>query len=430
MRSMRRFRALSALAIAVAVLAACGGSAPTTSQGPSGPLIISAFSPFTGTDPGYGPEQAAGCWAAAKTVNDAGGVLGHKLECINTDSKGDPADAIPAVEQLLATTPNLVGMVGPSSDEASATVPIINRQGIPMDAATGQGIFDTTTDKYFWRITPPDDANGYAMAVYAAKKGYTRAALVFGTDIASQGATPTLISGFQKLGGTVVINEKISLDQASYQTEVSRLLAAQPQVIFMETDPQSASTYLKNLLQIHGGLLPIIGTGATTDPPFIQAVEGAIGVTALEQYFVSATPSAPTSGPAWTTYNTALLASAAKVPMPSQWSQDPFSMAAYDGVVMYALAMNAAHSTDPHVFNSDILGVTTAMNGAVVVNSYADGLRALKAGKHIQYLGATGPIVFDQHHNSPGEFDVVRYTSPTQQQILVTILPQQIAQLK
>ena len=105
-------------------------------------------------------------------------------------------------------------------------------------------------------------------------------------------------------------------------------------------------------------------------------------------------------------------------------------MAAYDGVVMYALAMNAAHSTDPHVFNSSILGVTTAMNGAVVVNSYADGLRALKAGKHIQYLGATGPIVFDQHHNSPGEFDVVKYTSPTQQQIVVTILPQQIAQLK
>lgn len=433
MHAVCRFRVFVAVAIAGPVVAGCGGStsgSPAANTGPAGDLVVAAFSPFTGTDPGYGPEQAAGCWAAVKTINDAGGVLGHKMSCVNSDSKGDPADAIPAVQQLLATTPNLVGMVGPSSDEASATVPIINRQGIPMDAATGQGVFDHTSDKYFWRITPPDDANGYAMAAYAGQKGYKRAALVFGTDIASQGATPTLISGFQKLGGTVVINEKLSLDQASYQTEVGKLLDAQPQVIFLETDPQTASTYLKSLLQQHGGLLPIIGTGATTDPPFIQAIEGAIGVPAVEQSFVSVTPSAPTAGPAWSTYHTALLASAANVPKPDQWSQDPFSMAAYDGVVMFALAMVAAHSTDPHVFNGAIFGVTTKAQGSAVVTSFDAGAHALAQRKHVQYQGATGPIVFDQSHNSPGEFNVVNFTSPSQQQVLTTILPDQIARLK
>ena len=87
----------------------------------------------------------------------------------------------------------------------------------------------------------------------------------------------------------MVINEKISLDQASYQTEVGKLLDAQPQVIFLETDPQTAATYLKNLVQQHGSLLPIVGTGATTDPPFIQAIEGAVGVPAIEQAFASVT---------------------------------------------------------------------------------------------------------------------------------------------
>ena len=108
MSVVTRLRSLASLFVLAMLVASCGG-AGTSSSSSGGDLVIAAFSPFTGTDPGYGPEQAAGCWAAVRSINDAGGVLGHKMTCVNSDSKGDPADAIPAVQQLSGHHPKSCG---------------------------------------------------------------------------------------------------------------------------------------------------------------------------------------------------------------------------------------------------------------------------------------------------------------------------------
>ena len=94
-----------------------------------------------------------------------------------------------------------------------------------MFADTGQAVFDQSTFKYFYRITPPDDAVGYAMAVYAHKKGYPAAAGRVRQRHQLAGIAPTVVSGFQKLGGKIVVVQKIPLDQSSYRTEVSALIA-------------------------------------------------------------------------------------------------------------------------------------------------------------------------------------------------------------
>src|SRR5262249_53744805 len=148
---------------------------------------------------------------AIQAINKAGGVLGHKLVWKNVDSRGDPADAVPAAERLIANTPNLVEINGPTSLEASATVPIFNRAGITMFAVTGQAEFNNSTYQYFWRNTPPDSADGVAIGYYARNiKHYSKAALVFGTDIASQGAVPGASKTFTGLGGKIVASEYLA----------------------------------------------------------------------------------------------------------------------------------------------------------------------------------------------------------------------------
>jgi len=93
-------------------------------------------------------------------------------------------------------------------------------------------------------------------------------------------------------------------------------------VIFTEADPQTDAAYLSQLQQLHG-LIPVVGTEPTVQPPWAKAVGGAIGKDNLAKYFVGAQPYSASQGPAWQVYNTALLASGATVPQPSQWSQDP-----------------------------------------------------------------------------------------------------------
>jgi ABC-type branched-subunit amino acid transport system substrate-binding protein len=336
-------------------------------------------------------------------------VLGHKIACMAVDTQGNPSYAVTAAAKALSTTPHVLGVLGPSSDEADVTAPLINAAKVPMFADTGEASFDHNKLPYFWRLVPGDDVRGYAMALYAKSKGYLRAAAVFGNDEGSQIGVPTLLRGYSEVGGQMVVDQKITLGLTSYQSQVQALIAARPQVIFTETSPQANAIYLAELQQL-GHLIPVIGTDVTIQPSWFNAMAGSIGKPALTKYFFAEQPYAPASGAGWQVYNKDLRASSS-VSKPAQWSTDSYSMTYYDSVLLMALAATATKSTNPAVWNATIPALTTASPGAETVHSYAEGVAALKAGKKIDYVGATGIIAFNQWHNSGGGFEIGAYQS-------------------
>ena len=411
---MRRFRFGASALVLVLAAAACtsdsdsgGGNGSSQDQGD---LVAAAFSPFTGPNAPFGPEMMAGCVPAAKTINDSGGILGSNLTCEAVDSEGDPAAAVPAATNLIATTSNLFGVIGPTSNELEATAPLFNEAEIPMFSPSGLVSFNNTDLEYFYRLIPSDDIKGYVLAYWADQEGYTTGAAVFGNDAGSQSNVPTLLDGYQKLGDDMVINMSLAQDQTSYRTEVAKVVAADPDVIFTEASPQTSSTFLAELQQ-QAGLIPIIGTDVTLQPPWLKAVAGAVGED-MDTFYTGEQPYAAASGPAWEVFNEALLASANDVPDPEQWSADPYSMVYYDSVVIMALAATAADSVDPAVYNPFIVQVTDPSPDATVVHSYADGVEALENGETIRYEGAGGKVVFNDFHNNIGvTFEFSTYQS-------------------
>jgi branched-chain amino acid transport system substrate-binding protein len=416
----------AAVVLTVSVTAACSSAQPGAVKNST--LTVAAFNPFTGSDASFGPEMMAGCEAAATAINAAGGVLTDEVACMSVDTQGAPDAAVTAGAKMLATTSHLFGALGPSSDEADATAPLINAGKVPMFADTGESSFDHNKLPYFWRIVPADDERGYAMALYAKQKGYLRAAAVFGNDVGSQIGVPTLLKAYSELGGQMVLNQKIVLGQTSYQSQVEQLIAAKPQVIFTETSPQANATYLAELQQL-GHLIPVVGTDVTIQSSWFTAMAGSIGKPALSKYFVAESPYAPASGFAWQLFNKDLLASASSVPNPAQWSTDSYTMGYYDSVIVMALAATLTKSTSPAVWNAFIPAVTTASPGAVVVHSYADGIAALHAGKKIDYVGAAGVIDFNQWHNSSGGFEIAAYQQNGSLSLVDSITAAQLAPL-
>jgi ABC-type branched-subunit amino acid transport system substrate-binding protein len=146
----------------------------------------------------------------------------------------------------------------------------------------------------------------------------------------------------------------------------------------------------------------------TIQPSWFTAMAGAIGKSALSQYFVAEQPYAPPSGAGWQVFNKNLLA-LRSVPKPAQWSTDSYTMTDYDSVIVMALAATAAKSTSPAVWNASIPAVTTPSSRAMVVHSFAAGVAALHAGKKIDYVGAAGVIDFNRWHNSGGGFEIAAY---------------------
>jgi ABC-type branched-subunit amino acid transport system substrate-binding protein len=348
--------------------------------------------------------------AAAKVVNDSGGVLGHQLRCQAVNDTGDPADAVPAANRMLTSISNLVSLVGPGG-VSPAVVPIFTAAHIPMFSIAGNPQYDLNTDPWYYRLVPSDSVTGRVMAYWGSTHvGNVPAASVF-TSVSAQTVPAPLAAEYQKLGGHIVKSVILAPGQSSYRTEAEQVLAAHPKVIFTETDPQTAATFFSELLQLSGSLPPVIGDEADTYSPWVKAV---LPVVSHKLSLVAVTQTAPGSSPGYLQFKNALLASGAVVKNPAQYSTGPFTIADYDGVIITALAINAAHSTDPLKFRPYITSVTgLVQSGDTVVHTYTEGVAALKSGKTIRYSGAGGQISFNAHHNAATPFGGLKLNAAT-----------------
>lgn len=401
-RTRRQGRAvLASLAVGALALSACSSSAGGSSGSAAGgsTLSLMAFDPFSGSDASYGPLALSGCYPAVHLINNAGGVLGHKLNCATSDSLGDPQDAVPAANAVIAHKDSVVGILGPSSDEILSTIHIFEQGQLPSFVMSGDAQFDQQTNPYFWRLVPPDADEGYAMAAWAKQKGFTRAAAVFASGSQAQADGPASKSGFKALGGQLVADESITPGQPSYSTEAANVAASHPQVLFYDAGASESATFLAELKQQMGTLPPTYVVETEEEPGWIKAVSGAIGAASLSSFtaFEAATPSS--TQPGWQTFSKALKATQSQVSDYAQYLHDPFTLSFYDASNLVALAMLQANSTTPSTFDTDILGLTQPGSGKVVVHDFASGAAAIKAGKTIQYVGALGPIVLDKYHN-------------------------------
>lgn len=433
MRGFEPYKVVSALG-AIVVLAACGGSTPSSGGGlGSGDLLVGVIAPFTGVDAGLGPAYYAACLAAAPSINNNGGVGGRQVKCQQFDTRGEPADAVPAANQMIASNSNLMAVVGCTSDEAATVAPIIDRAHIPMFCMTGQTEFNKTPLKYFHRLVPADIYDAYAMvgdALYGPGHApYKKAALVFGNDIGSQAFVQPATNAFTKLGGTIAINQPITLGAPSYRTEVAAMLATHPDVIFTEA-LGSAGTYLKEVKTQNGGqMIPFIGTSATIDPTWFQQVKDAIGVDDLVKYYAGVDLGYSFSGPAYNEFQTNLNAAASTFADAPKYKQRGSTLHLYDGIIMTALAMLETNSSDPTVYNPKIIEIANGTSGATVVNTYKDGAAAIKAGKTVRFVGAGGENTFDQYNNSVSGYIWVNYDAQGNEVKVGQMTPQQTEQI-
>lgn len=412
--------AIAAAGLAAAGLAACGSSTSSSASGGTGAasgstLTVADLAPFSGPDAALGPTYLVSCDGATQTINNAGGVLGHKLACKAVDTRGDPADAVPATRQMLATTPNLALVIGVTSDEAASVVPILNQAGKVVFGMTGQSEFDSVHYQYFYRLVPPDLEESYAMIAIAQQLGYRKIALAFGNDIGSQTFIQPAVSAIAKAGMTLVANETLDLSASTFRTEAAKIVAAHPDVILTEALGTTDATFLSEVKQLDGGkMIPVIGTSACISPDWYKSVAAAIGASTLASSFHADNLVTETSGPSYTPFYNAIMSEKGKVGSSGNFATyltAPGAVHLYDGINLAALAMVEAKSTVPSVYAPYIEKIGDGTAGAVTVYSFAQGAAALKQGKAIRYEGPGGPTSFDSFHDSTGIFQIDSYGS-------------------
>lgn len=370
-----------------------GGGSGSGTSGQTGPLTLTVAAPFSGNESFIGPRFLNGVKVAVKQINQDGGVLGHKFRVVTTDTAGDPVDAVPAITQNISTT-HPVAMIGPSSLTITSVDHTLNQDKLVDVTLGGTTQLDKMNFKYIFRTTPSDSQMGVAMAYYGIHKGYKKAALVFGSNSSAQTLVAPVANTLKKHATKVVQNIKIVPDQSSYRSEIERILKSKPDVLFIQFDPQTASTFFSEWQQLGGGKVPVIGSDVTSSSDFIKAIGSKEAANVLTSIRGSTA-----GGKAATQY-----ASFYK----KMYGKQPIALSnnAYDAVNMIALSMLEAKSTK----SSDYVSYMTqvADKPGTKVYDFKSAETAIKAGKKINYEGATGPDDFNQYHNVTGAFQAVQ----------------------
>lgn len=400
---------LTVVATVSLLLSACGGSAGTD----TGPITVGELFPMTGREPFVGQWFLHGAKVGIADINANGGCDGHQINAKLADTGGDAVDAVTALKQLQLSNPAFI--LGPSSLEIEGVINTFDPNKLPDFVEGGTTQLDHMNNQYVWRTTPSDSTLAIGMAYYAIQKGYTHVGVFFESTSNAAGIVDPLTKAFTNHGGTVTDQELVTPHQSSYRSEVQKLFAGNPQAIFMQTDPQTASTFFADVQQLGHMNVPFILTDAGADINMAKAM-GLANASKL----MTGMNGSPPAGPAWQ-YFVAQYQKVWGTNQPVALSQNT-----YDSVVIACLAMTAANSTDPTVWNNYVKKVAEG-NGTVVTN-YAAGVAALKKGQSINYNGASGLDDYNQYHNVAGAWDIVQW-DPTGANLstVMTVSEQQIA---
>ncbi len=381
---------LTAVATVSLLLSACG----TTSGADTGPITVGELFPMTGREPFVGQWFLHGAKVGIADINANGGCGGHQINAQLADTGGDAVDAVTALKQLQLSNPTFI--LGPSSLEIEGVINQFDPAHLPDFVEGGTTQLDHMTNQYVYRTTPSDSTLAIGMAYYAIQKGYTNVGVFFESTSNAAGVVTPLVKAFTNHGGTVSDQELVTPHQSSYRSEVQKLFAGNPQAIFMQTDPQTASTFFADVQQLGHMNVPFILTDAGADINMAKAM----GLANASKYMTGMN-GAPPAGPAWS-YFTQQYQKVWGTNQPVALSQNT-----YDSAVIACLAITAAGSTDPTKW---ISYVNKVANGpGTVVTNYADGVAALKKGQTINYEGASGNDNYNQYHNVAGAWDVVQW---------------------
>ncbi len=380
------------IAIAALLLSACGSS--SDNGGGNGPITVGELFPMTGREPFVGQWFLHGAKVGIADVNANGGCGGHQINAQLSDTGGDAVDAVTALKKLQLANPTFI--LGPSSLEIEGVINQFDPAQLPDFVEGGTTQLDHMTNKYVFRTTPSDSTLAVGMAYYAIQKGYTHAGLFFESTSNAAGVVDPLVKAYTGHGGTITAQELVTPHQSSYRSEIEKLFADNPQTIFIQTDPQTASTFFSEVRQLGHLNVPFIATDAGADINYPKAM----GLADASKLMTGMNGSPP-AGPAWQYY---------KEQYQKVWN-DPnpvtLSQNTYDSVVIACLAITAAKTTDPKVW---INYVTKVSEGdGQVVHTYAEGVAALKAGKTINFDGASGKDDYNQFHNVAGSWDIVQF---------------------
>jgi branched-chain amino acid transport system substrate-binding protein len=254
---------LAVLALALALLAGCGGSGSSDepqSHGLPQEITLGAAMAKTGYMAPFDATFAAVEQLIDET-NARGGIDGHRIRVIHADTRSEPQQVVLAVQKLIEEGADVLFLSGEALN-AAAGAPLAEEQGkLNMSIANEPGFGPPTTGRLSFSSYPSLLSEASAAAAFLHDRGVEHPFLFRDTSIIFG---RSYCSGFQQtwehLGGAIAGSADFENSDESVAGQISELRGTDADAVVMCSYPPGGAAAIKQI-RAAGIDVPIVGPG-------------------------------------------------------------------------------------------------------------------------------------------------------------------------
>ena len=380
-------------------LSACGGEPGAWAD----PIVIGVLIPGenSGLEGNDLPLQR-GANLAAREINAAGGLLGGRRVVLEVQQTLAKPDVGKAAAQRLVEEEGAVGILGAAASGVSLAVHEYTSMAMIPQISCCSTSRELTglSDRFFFRTVPPDPIQAKLMARLAKDEACTNVGIVhinnaygdpFAMDIAS--SLQTEVTGI-----TLVGTESYAPDGSTLAAAATTLAEATPTPdCILMVSFEEGGEFVREWKDRALPAVKFIGADGMRTPSTparsgAALFDGVLGVAPI---------TAPLSSE-FDTFSSNHIATYGE--RPAQFSNNQ-----YDGLMLMALAIQQANSTNGTDIREALPSVTTGNGMRVEPGGMSEALRLLDSGSRVNYRGASGEVNFDADGNVISAYEYWRY---------------------
>lgn len=304
----------------------------------------------------WGQAGLDGAQMTVDEINEAGGVLGKKLELIGLDGKGAADDSLAAYKQLVDQY-GVVAVIG--TNFSSCNIPIAevsDELHVPVIATAASNELvtvaeDGTLHPYSFRLCFIDSYMGTIIGTYAAKElgGKTAALIADASDSYSTVVGQYMVDSFEAAGGTVVASEQAQSGDNDFRAQLTKIAAQKPDVLFVPWIYEDVCLIAQQAREL-GIDATLLGADGWDSGELISLSEGALE----DCYYVSRI--------GWNSEDAAAFGERYAERYNIDGALETESLYGHDGVTWIVSAIEKAGSADPDAIR-DQLEATDSFDG-------------------------------------------------------------------
>jgi branched-chain amino acid transport system substrate-binding protein len=252
------------LLLSFCVVFAVGGKPLSAAE----PIRIGTIFSITGWAGFLGSAQKEIYTAMLDDINSKGGVGGRQIELFFEDDQSNPTNATIAATKLIKDK-KVVIVVGTSIDDSAlALVPICEREKVPF---INSGPADIPFKKWVFSVGPGHAKTAAHLLEYGVKDlGAQRIALFHSTDASGKACAKIIMGDIGKYPkASIIIEESFEPTDTTVIPQLTKIRAANPDLIILYTTAGPASVVAKNYKQL-GMTTQVVGFAGITAPEFVK----------------------------------------------------------------------------------------------------------------------------------------------------------------